>query len=129
MTSKDATSVSQFRYVAIWAKSADEWKLASYREVADALTLTPHDYLLPLSWLVGDWVNEGADGTVAITYRWSDDGNYLLGEFKMASASNEARTSSQRIGWDANTGLIRSWLFDADGGFSEGVWNVVDDAW
>src|SRR5262249_36051651 len=38
-----------------------------------------------------------------------------------------ARKSTQRIGWDPAAGKIRSWLFDADGGFAEGIWTLVDD--
>ena len=37
------------------------------------------------------------------------------------------RVSSQRIGWDASQNRIRSWLFDADGGFAEGRWDVLAD--
>jgi hypothetical protein len=35
--------------------------------------------------------------------------------------------SSQRIGWDPVVGVIRSWTFDSDGGFSQGEWTPVDD--
>jgi hypothetical protein len=51
----------------------------------------------------------------------------LLGEFQVTSPGNPTTTSSQRIGWDPLAGKIRSWLFDADGGFSEGHWTIVDD--
>jgi hypothetical protein len=64
---------------------------------------------------------------VAISYRWSEDKNFLLGEFQFNSAEGSPRKSSQRIGWDPVAGKFRSWLFDADGGFAEGSWTVVDD--
>lgn len=128
MKAKDSASRSQFRYIAVWGKIDNAWKVASFRDIADDPAPTPNDFLQPLEWLVGDWVNQGADGNVAISYRWSEDKNYLLGEFKITSSTNASRTSSQRIGWDANSGRIRSWLFDADGGFSEGVWTVLEDS-
>ncbi len=31
------------------------------------------------------------------------------------------------VGWDPAAGKIRSWLFDADGGFAEGYWTVLED--
>jgi uncharacterized protein (TIGR02246 family) len=127
MKTADGKVKSQFRYIAVWAKTDRGWQLASFRDFADDPTPTHHDYLEPLAWLVGDWINEGADGKVAITYRWSDDKNYLLGDFQMTSADGSPRKSSQRIGWDPSVGKLRSWLFDADGGFSEGTWTVVDD--
>lgn len=127
MTTADGALKSQFHYIALWAKTEKGWQLASIRDFADDPTPTPNERLQPLAWLVGDWLNEGADGKVAITYRWSDDKNYLLGDFQMTSADGAKRKSSQRIGWDAAAGKIRSWLFDADGGFAEGVWTIVDD--
>jgi uncharacterized protein (TIGR02246 family) len=127
ITTKDGATRSQFRYIAVLGKSDSGWKIASFREFSDDPVPTPHEYLQPLAGLVGDWVNEGADGKVAISYRWSEDQNFLLGEFQMTSAGNPTTTSSQRIGWDPQAQLIRSWLFDADGGFSNGQWTVVDD--
>jgi uncharacterized protein (TIGR02246 family) len=127
MTDKDGVERSHFRYIAVWARGDDGWRLASFRDFPDDPAPTPHDRLQAVAWLVGDWVNEGAEGRVAIQYRWSDDQNYLLGDFQILSADGEIRKSSQRIGWDPSTGKIRSWLFDADGGFAEGVWTVLED--
>ncbi len=127
MTTADGNERSRFRYIAVWARTEDGWRLASLRDFADDPLPTANDYLQPVAWLVGDWVNEGADGKVAISYRWSDDKNFLLGEFQMEPAEGTSRTSTQRIGWDPSVGKIRSWLFDSDGGFSEGTWTAVDD--
>ena len=33
------------------------------------------------------------------------------------------------IGWDANAKLIRSWLFDSDGGLIKGTWHPGDNQW
>jgi len=123
----DGTVRSRFRYIGVWAKTDKGWQLASFRDFADDPPPTPNDYLQPLAFLVGDWVNEGTDGDVAISYQWSEDKNYLLGSFEFKSADGVARKSTQRIGWDAATEQIRSWLFDADGGFSEAVWTVIND--
>ncbi len=127
MTVPDSDLKSQFRYIAVWAKGDLGWRLASFRDFADDSLPTAHENLQSLSWLVGDWINEGADGKVAISYRWSDDKNFLLGEFQVLGSDGAIRKSTQRIGWDPSLGRIRSWLFDADGGFAEGQWTVVDD--
>lgn len=126
MTTADSAVKSQFRYIAVWAKTEKGWQLASFRDFADDPTPTAHENLQPLAWLVGDWINEGADGKVAISYRWSDDKNFLLGEFQVNSTEDSPRKSSQRIGWDPSVGKIRSWLFDSDGGFAEGSWTIID---
>jgi uncharacterized protein (TIGR02246 family) len=127
MTAGDGADKARFRYIAIWAKSERGWQVASFRDFADDPEPTPHDHLQPLAWLVGDWLNEGADGKVAISYQWSEDKNFLLGEFHMTSHEGTPRKSTQRIGWDPSLGRIRSWLFDSDGGFAEGSWTVAPD--
>jgi uncharacterized protein (TIGR02246 family) len=127
ITTKDGMTKSQFRYIAVRAKTDNGWQIASLRDFADDPTPTANESLQPIIWLVGDWVNEGADGKVSISYRWSDDKNFLLGEFEVKSADGTLRKSSQRIGWDPSVGRIRSWLFDSDGGFAEAQWTVVDD--
>jgi len=127
MTTADGAVKSKFRYIAVWAKTERGWQIASFRDFDDDPAPTPHDHLQPLAWVVGDWINEGADGKVAISYRWSDDKNFLLGDFQMTSADGKQTKTSQRIGWDASIGKIRSWIFDADGGFADGIWTILDD--
>jgi uncharacterized protein (TIGR02246 family) len=127
MTAADGAAKSKFKYIALWAKVERGWQIASIRDFDDDPEPTPHDHLQSIAWLVGDWVNEGADGKVAITYRWSDDKNFLLGDFQMTAADGSPRKSTQRISWDPSARKIRSWLFDSDGGFAEGTWTVIED--
>ena len=35
----------------------------------------------------------------------------------------------QIVGWDPAAKQIRSWVFDSDGGFGEGLWNKKDNRW
>jgi len=127
---KDLEGRAQLRYVAVRTKAADgRWMFASLREFNDDPQPTPNEQLQSLAWLVGDWVNEGSDAKVHISYRWSEDKNYLLGEYQIESRGKASMKSSQRLGWDPLAGRVRSWLFDADGGFSEGAWTATDDGW
>lgn len=120
---------AQVRYVAVRSKQGDHWPIASYREFADDPLPTPAEALQGLSWIVGDWVDEGPDGRTVITFRWSDDGNFLLGDYTMSAAGGPESRSTQRIGWDAGAGQLRSWTFDDDGGFTEGRWYATDEGW
>ena len=117
------------RYVAVRTKQGDRWPIASYREFPDDPLPTPGEMLQSASWLVGDWIDEGPEGRTSITFRWSDDGNFLLGEYVMSAAGAGESRSSQRIGWDPLTGQVRSWTFDSDGGFTEGRWHETDEGW
>ena len=38
-------------------------------------------------------------------------------------------SGTQRIGWDPRHKQIRSWVFDSDGGFSEGFWSRDGERW
>lgn len=127
ITTTDGSTKSQFRYIALWAKTESGWQIASFRDIADDPVPTANENLQPIAWMIGDWMNEGTDGKVAISYRWSDDKNFLLGDFQFSLSDNPPTKSSQRIGWDPLSGKIRSWLFDADGGFAEGQWTIIDD--
>ena len=124
---KSGEATSSFRYISVRTKTDAGWKIASMRDFSDEPAPTPNSSLQSVAWLVGDWVNEGTDGKVAISYRWTEDKNFIVGEFKMDVPGIGTRTSTQRIGWDASNGRIRSWLFDADGGFAEGQWTVLED--
>ncbi|MFM7206535.1 MAG: YybH family protein [Planctomycetaceae bacterium] len=129
ITADQAAAAAQVRYVAVRTKQGDAWPIASYREFADDPLPTAAEMLAPLDWLVGEWVDESPEGNTKISYQWSEDGNFLLGEYNLSVAGQAAAKSVQRIGWDPVEGELRSWTFDSDGGFSEGSWMATDDGW
>jgi uncharacterized protein (TIGR02246 family) len=124
-----AGETAQVRYVAVRSKQGDRWPIASYREFADDPLPTPREALQGAAWIVGDWVDESPDGRTEISFRWSDDGNFLIGDYVMSAAGAGESRSTQRIGWDPASGQVRSWTFDDDGGFTEGRWERTDEGW
>jgi len=129
ITTDQAAAAAQVRYVAVRTKQGDRWPLASYREFSDDPLPTPAEMLSALDWIVGDWVDESPEGRTQISYRWSEDGNFLIGEYNLSVGGQPASKSVQRIGWDPVEGTLRSWTFDSDGGFSVGEWLGTDDGW
>lgn len=127
MKAMDGTTQSKFRYISVRARTDDGWKIASLRDFSDDPEPTPHEYLQSVAWLIGDWINEGTDGVVKVSYKWSEDKNYILGEFQLPGGTGPARKLSQRLGWDAGARKIRSWLFESDGSFADGHWTVLED--
>jgi uncharacterized protein (TIGR02246 family) len=117
------------RYTAVLVSTDEGWRFASVRDFHDVLPVTSGEMLQPLEWLIGHWVNEGTDGRVKISYQWSEDKNFILGEFVMQREGETASKSSQRIAWDPILAKPRSWLFDSDGGFSEAQWTSIDEGW
>jgi len=128
LTTADQAS-AQVRYTATLIKKDGKWRLASIREFYDEPLPTPEMRLQPLAWLVGDWVNEGSDMSVRISYRWDDARSFLLGKYLVTRGGEVIMQSDQRIASDPLTGGFRSWLFDSDGGVTEGRWTPVEDSW
>lgn len=116
-------------YVAVDILVDGDWQLASVREAPDDEPATPHDHLEALSWLVGEWIDESDEGIAKTTCRWTEDGNYLIQDFQLDILGRKTVSGQQRIGWDPLTGHIKSWVFDSQGGYSEGIWTRDDDRW
>jgi uncharacterized protein (TIGR02246 family) len=129
ITVPDSDVAAQVRYAAVRDKVGDSWPIASYSEFADDPQPTPAEMLSAVSFLVGDWIDESPDGKTTISYRWEDDGNFLLGDYTLAVAGMPESRSHQRIGWDPLEGVIRSWTFDSDGGYSTGEWVPTEAGW
>lgn len=129
ITTKDGEERAVVRYVTVWTNTDGQWSVASVREAADDPPPTPKEQLESLAWMVGEWVNEGSDSIVTINFKWSEDGNYLLGDYDVKIEGRSQRTSTQRIGWDPVEQHIRSWLFDTDGGFTEALWTPTETGW
>jgi uncharacterized protein (TIGR02246 family) len=129
ITNKEEQDQAQVRYSAVRTKVGDRWVIASLREFSADPLPTPTDYLAGLDWLIGEWINEGSDAVVKINYKWSEDKNFILADLNIQKEGKDAMKCQQRIGWDPAQQKIRSWLFDSDGGFSEGVWAATDKDW
>ena len=68
------------RYSVIYARQGGRWLHARIRD-EQSDEVSPHEQLLQLEWMLGEWVNESDDGIVKTNCKWSDIGNFLLREF------------------------------------------------
>lgn len=118
-------------YLAIYVKQGDDWKLTTVREteVAPAPVSASAEQLQQLEWLVGEWTHESAEAKVSSNVRWSGNNAFLVYAFKAEAQGVDALEGTQVIGWDPIRGVIRSWIFDSDGGFGEGEWVKDNDRW
>ena len=92
-------------------------------------SVTAHDHLKELEWLVGEWIDESDEAEVRTTCRWSEHQAFLIRSFQVRVRGKEEMSGTQRIGWDPRLKQIRSWVFDSDGGFSEALWSRDGDRW
>ncbi len=118
-------------YLAIYVKQGDAWKLTTVRETEVApVTMQPAEaQLQQLAWLVGEWTDQSESATVSSTVRWSGNNAFLVYSFKAEAPGIDALAGTQVIGWDPVRAVIRSWMFDSDGGFGEGEWTKDNDRW
>ena len=116
-------------YTAVHVKTDGKWLAASVRDHAPKNRRLHRSQLQQLSWLVGDWVDEGDDSLVVFSCQSVDSGNFLLRKFSIHVSGQEAMSGTQRIGWDPLTGKLRAWIFDSEGAYSDGLWHQAGDNW
>lgn len=120
--------IEQNRYMVVYAKQDGAWRMATVRDLPGQPASAAAE-LKDLQWLNGEWVDETPGTTVTTSYRPADDGRAIQSEFRVRVAGKPVMTGTQRIGWDAHAGKLRSWVHDSEGGFAEGTWTRNGDQW
>ena len=114
----------------VLVKQSGRWLIESARETASHAPLDVN-HLKELEWLTGDWASETSK--VGISLRtscdWTASQAFLIRKFKVEGKGALLHGGTEIIGWDPRTSRIRSWVFDADGGFGENVWVRDGDRW
>lgn len=114
----------------VYAKVEGAWKVASYREYPETNEEPVNtEPLKDLAFLLGDWVDEGADSKVSTSFTLAKDGSHILREFVVSANGQEAMRGSQRIAVDPLTGSIKGWTFDSANGHGESIWTPNGDSW
>lgn len=116
------------RYTVLHIKRDGKWLMALARDT-EGEPPTNHERLQPLAWMIGEWIDESKESVVHTLCRWSDDKSFILQDIQVRMAGRAAMEVTQRIGWDPLSKRIRSWVFDSEGGFGDGVWARDGDAW
>ncbi|WP_165250949.1 YybH family protein [Paludisphaera soli] len=119
------------RYSGLLVRKGDAWIMAELREYpAVAEDVEPYERLKDLEWMVGEWVNEGAHDKVSAEIKWAENRSYLIRNYSVELDGEKKSSGTMFIGWDPQTGQIKSWLFDSEGGRGEGVWlRTSDNEW
>jgi uncharacterized protein (TIGR02246 family) len=116
------------RFTVIEVKREERWLAASVRELPGS-ELSHYEHLKELEWLVGDWVEESESAVVVSSVGWADNRSFLLRSFEVRVTGKPALTGTQRIGWDPLTKQIKSWVFDSQGGYGDGLWMRSGNQW
>jgi uncharacterized protein (TIGR02246 family) len=129
LTHPEGPATDYSHYTTVHVKTAGKWLAASVREHAPKDRREHRAQLQQLEWLLGDWVDEDDDSIVEYSCQAVDNGNFLLRQFTVKIAGQEAMSGTQRIGWDPVSGKLRAWVFDSEGGYAEGTWHRDGDSW
>jgi len=129
ISSDQGEASSRSRYTAVLQKGDGQWLLASVRDLPAESRRQHAEQLKNLDWLLGEWIDEAHESVISFSCRPSDSGTFLLRDFTVKISGEEAMQGSQRIGWDALAGQFRSWTFDSEGGYSEGMWYRDGESW
>lgn len=125
----DGTAPTRTRYTNVMVQKDGKWLLESVRE---AVYTPPSNYesLRGLEWVIGNWADEAADGVVnRVAFEWGSGQNFIVSTRTVEHKDATLQNGNQWIGWDPATKQIRSWSFEADGGFGEGAWSRDGDKW
>ena len=79
--------------------------------------------------MVGSWMDRDERATIQTDCEWTKNKSFMTRSFAMVIGDRVNMAGMQIIGWDPAAKLIRSWVFDSDGGFSEGKWKRKGDRW
>jgi uncharacterized protein (TIGR02246 family) len=125
----DATQTS--RYVGLLVRRDGRWRLAELRDYgAPVEDVSAYDHLKELEWMVGDWVDEGGSAKVRSSIRWAVNESFLIRTYRVEVEGEHAMDGTMFIGWDPQTGQIKSWVFDSEGGHGEALWTrVAENRW
>lgn len=114
---------------ALLAKRDGKWQLDSVEEDRPATGSQPFDALQALSWMIGDWQDEKGKLEVHTQCKWSADHNFIDRTYSVFEKGKKLHEGTQKIGFDAADGMIRSWSFESDGSFGQGYWTFDGERW
>ncbi|MGO9567949.1 MAG: YybH family protein [Desulfomonilaceae bacterium] len=116
---------SESDFTAEFVNKDGKWLIASVGEAPDS---SNYHHLTELEWLIGEWADEKNAGQVETIAQWTANKNFITVSF--AIQTNEIDVEgTQIIGWDPVNKAIKSWTFDSNGSFAEGVWTKNGSRW
>jgi uncharacterized protein (TIGR02246 family) len=128
ITPREGGTPEATRYSVVYVKQDGRWLHARIRDEAHP-PIAPNERLKELAWMIGEWVNESDDAVVSTSCKYSEDGNFLIRAFDVKIEGKVALSGTQRIGWDPLQKQFRTWVFDTEGGFAEGLMARHGDQW
>jgi uncharacterized protein (TIGR02246 family) len=112
------------RFSCVLVREDGQWKLALEREWG-----VHEDKLEDLAWLIGEWTAQTKERELRMNFRWNDKKTLIVNKFTVKEAGKDSHSGTQRIGVDPESGQIRSWMVDHQGGRGQSVWVRDGKSW
>ena len=122
-------SPEETEYSAVYVKRDGQWLLDRVTEEEPFKPHSNYERLKELEWMVGNWIDQDDNGKIETEVSWAKNQNFLIRSFTISVGQRINQSGMQVVGWDAANKKIRSWVFDSEGGFGEGVWSKKGNAW
>ena len=119
----------EIEYSAVYVRRDGKWLLDRVTDKAFQATSSNYEHMKALEWFIGSWVDQDESIRIVTDCNWTKNKNFITRTFTVSADDNVELSGMQIIGWDAGSKQIRSWTFDSDGGFSQGVWSKSKDRW
>lgn len=117
------------QFSAVLVKNDGKWQIDSMEEMPLAIAPGAAEALAELGWLEGTWVDNAPGSQVLSSVRWSTNKTFLIRSMTEETEGVVSNLGTQIIGWDPRARQIRSWVFNADGSFGEGIWTKAAETW
>lgn len=112
-----------------YTKENGKWLVKAFREIELQEPVSHFEQLKSLEWLVGKWEDSDENVDILLDTQWDKYKNFITQNFKMKIYGQDDIEGKQIVAWDPIKEVIRSWIFDSDGGFGSGTWKKEDKRW
>jgi len=116
-------------YTAVYVKRDGRWLLDRVTEEDLPVVTSNYERLKELEWMIGTWIDQDDQNRIETTCQWTKNQNFMTRSFTLSVRDRINMAGIQIIGWDPAAKQIRSWVFDSDGGFGQGVWSKKGKSW
>ena len=116
-------------YSVVYVKRDGTWLIDRVSEEEKVEPPSQYEHLKDLEWMIGQWVDQSEDVVIKTDCQWTRNRNFIVRAFTVSTEDQIDMSGMQLVGWDPARKQIRSWVFDSDGGFAEGVWKKTGDRW
>lgn len=122
-------SAVQVAFKAAYIKEDGKWLIDEIREIELLPAPSNFEHLKDLTWLIGEWQDTDDNTEISFKGSWDKHKNFLIQHFDVKIFAQDELQGYQIIAWDEAEKVIRSWIFDSDGGFGEGIWKKSPEGW